>query len=157
MLDSYLCFSERCMLLMFLTNAGWVDGYCWSCVLNLKPICPTVSVPNGAKDFTLSPWPIIIVLTFMHCIQCMHSQERHVIQCEHRYTCHLHQLPDSLLCYSTWYFHLYFGRNMMFLGILNVKLWVAFFSLVWRLFVCKTFWQSCIHRCTEACENILNT
>lgn len=26
-LESYLCFSERCMLLMFLTSDGWLDGY----------------------------------------------------------------------------------------------------------------------------------
>lgn len=170
-MDSCLCLSERCMLLMFLTDSGWLDGYLYELVSEFKACLShsfsTWRYQMGLKVLHVKPTAPSHCINFIHCIQCA--------TCTHQkgmwfsvstgipQTCHLHQLPDSLLCHGRWCFHLYFfgGEHDVFKHV-KCQI-VSFISLSdAKGFVCsciqyKTFSKSCIHRCAEACENIFNT
>lgn len=110
----------------------WLTG--WLCVWavvwteNLSVLqFQYLKVPKGPIGFTCGPFSLNFHSLRIMCN--MHSLERHVIQCEHWHTSHLHQHSDILVCHGRWCFLLYFlGGNMMFLSMLNVKLWVLFLS-----------------------------
>lgn len=130
MLDSYLCFSERCMLLMLLVDWMVICMSCWWPVTSLTRSLTTWMYQVGLKVSHVKLMAPSRCINFhsLHPVYNMRSLERHVIQCEH----FVHHRPaisinfQNFCCHGGCYFHLYVLGNIMFLSMLNVESWILF-------------------------------